>query len=59
VDASTRAAIELNDAPADPTVAATIIQSLFQRNLWGVRVTRWLAYLRAQTGSVVYMTVAY
>jgi HK97 family phage major capsid protein len=59
VDSSKSAAIELNDAPADPTVAATVITSLFQRNLWGVRVTRWLAYLRAQTGSVTYMTVAY
>jgi HK97 family phage major capsid protein len=58
-DSSKSAAIELNDAPADPTTAATILQSLFQRNLWGVRVTRWLAYLRAQTGAVAYMTVAY
>ena len=24
-----------------------------------VRVTRWLAYLRAQTGAVAYMTVTY
>src|SRR4029453_943623 len=59
VDTSTQAAIEMNDAPAEPTVAATIIQSSFQRNLWGVRVSRWLAYLRAQTGAVSFMTVPY
>jgi hypothetical protein len=59
VDTSDKAVIEMNDAPAEPTAASTILQSLFQRNLWGVRVTRWLAYLRAETGSVVYMTVAY
>ena len=33
--------------------------SLFQRNLFGVRVTRWLAYLRAQSGAVSYMVTAY
>jgi hypothetical protein len=49
----------MNDAPAEPTAASTVITSLFQRNLFGVRVTRWLAYLRAQTGSVVCMTTAY
>jgi hypothetical protein len=59
VDISTQAAIEMNDAPTNPPVAATVIESLWPRNLFGVRVTRWLAYLRAQTGSVVYMTVAY
>jgi HK97 family phage major capsid protein len=59
VDISKSALLEMNDAPAEPTAASTVMTSLFQRNLVGVRVTRWLAYLRAQTGSVVYMTVAY
>ena len=59
VDISTQAAIQMDSAPTDPPVAATVIESLWPRNLFGVRVTRWLAYLRAQTGSVVYMTVAY
>ena len=58
VDISTQAAIQLDDTPTDPPVAATVITSLYQRNLFGVRVTRWLAYLRTQTGSVVYMGVA-
>ena len=56
---STEAAIEMNSTPTDPPVAATVITSLYQRNLFGVRVTRWLAYLRAQSGAVSYMTVAY
>ena len=59
VDISTQAAIQLDSAPTDPPVAATVIESLFPRNLFGIRVTRWLAYLRAQTGAVTYMTVAY
>jgi HK97 family phage major capsid protein len=59
VDTSTEASIVFDDAPPDPDVAATVFRSLYQNNLWGLKVTRWIAYLRAQTGSVVYMTVAY
>ena len=59
IDISTQALLEMNDAPAEPTAASTIMTSLLQKNLFGVRVTRWIAYLRAQTGSVVFMTVAY
>jgi HK97 family phage major capsid protein len=59
VSISTQAAIQLDSAPTDPPVAATVIETLWPRNLWGVRVTRWLSYLRAQTGAVAYMTVTY
>jgi HK97 family phage major capsid protein len=59
VSISNEAAIEMDSAPTDPPVAATVITSLFQRNLFGVKVIRWLAYLRAQTGAVAYMTVSY
>lgn len=56
---SDKAALQMDSAPTDPAVAATVFVSLFQRNLWGVRVTRWLAYLRAQSGAVAWMTVTY
>jgi HK97 family phage major capsid protein len=59
VSTSTQALLEMVDTVTDPPVAATVYQNLFQRDLWGVRVTRWLAYLRAQTGAVAYMTVTY
>jgi HK97 family phage major capsid protein len=59
VSISNQAALQMDDAPTNPPVAATVIESLWPRNLFGVRVTRWLAYLRAQTGAVAYMTVAY
>jgi Phage capsid family len=59
VDVTEQALLQMSDAPTDPPVAATVFESLWQDNLWAVKVTRWLAYLRAQTGSVTYMTVAY
>ena len=59
IDTSGQALLQMDDAPASPETAATVFVSLYQRNLWAVRVIRWLAYLRAQSGSVAYMTVAY
>jgi HK97 family phage major capsid protein len=59
IASSEQASLQMDDAPTDPAVAATVFQSLWQANLWGLRVTRWIAYLRAQTGSVAYMTVSY
>jgi hypothetical protein len=59
VDTSEQALLQVNDAPTDPPVAGTVYQSLYQHNLWAVKVTRWISYLRAQTGSVTYMTVSY
>ena len=55
VDISTEAALQLDDTPTNPPVAATVIESLWPRNLFGVRVTRWLAYLRAQSRAVSYI----
>ena len=59
ISSSDQATLQMNDAPTDPAVAATVFESLWSKNLWAVRVTRWLAYLRAQSGAVSYMTVSY
>ena len=59
VSISENALLELDSAPTEPTAASTVMTSLYQKNLWAVRVIRWLAYLRAQTGAVAYMTVTY
>jgi HK97 family phage major capsid protein len=56
---SEQAAIQMDDAPASPPVAATVMTSLWQMNLWAIRAIRWVAWLRAQAGSVAWMTVAY
>jgi hypothetical protein len=59
ISTSDQAMLQMDDAPTNPETAATVFLSLHQRNLWAVKVIRWLAYLRAQSGAVTYMTVAY
>jgi len=56
---SDQALLQLDSAPVDPPVASTVYASLWQMNQWGIRAIRWIAYLRAQAGSVAFMTVAY
>jgi hypothetical protein len=60
LDVSRNALLELNDAPANPTVAGTIMQLMFQRNDVAIRAMRWLAWLNpTPTTTAAFMTVAY
>jgi HK97 family phage major capsid protein len=59
LDSSEEALLQLDTAPTDTTMPADVMTSLFQSNLWAVRCLRWVAWLRAQSGSVAYMTVSY
>ena len=59
IDTSEEALIQMDSAPTDPPVAATVFESLWQKHRWAVKCTRWLAYLRAQTGAVSYMLTTY
>ena len=59
VDTTDEPTIQMDTAATDPAVAATVFQSLWDDNLFAVRATRWVAWLRAQSGAVSYMTVAY
>jgi hypothetical protein len=56
---SDQALLQLDSAPVDPPVAATVYSPLWQMNLWAIKAIRWIAYLRAQANSVAWMTVAY
>jgi hypothetical protein len=56
---SEQAAISMSDTPMSPPDATVVMNSLWQLNLWAIRAIRWLAYQRAQAGSVAWMTVAY
>jgi hypothetical protein len=59
IDTTEQASLQMSDSPTDPATASTVFESLWPKNLWAVKITRWIAYQRAQTGSVAYMTVAY
>jgi hypothetical protein len=62
VDASVSnsALVQLETAPDNPTTAATVLLSLFQRNLTGIKMARMINWVRASTTAVRYISsVAY
>lgn len=59
VDISQEASLEMNTAPTSPVAAATVLVSLWQQNLIGVRAERFINWKRARTTAVVYTTAAY
>jgi HK97 family phage major capsid protein len=60
LDVSDQALLQLDDAPANPTVAGTVMTSVYQRNLVAIRALRWLAWLNpSPTTNAAFMTVAY
>ncbi|HXG88273.1 MAG TPA: phage major capsid protein [Vicinamibacterales bacterium] len=58
VDKSSAATLQMDSAPDDPTSASTVMISLYQRNLAGFRVTRYVNWKRAATDSVKYVSGA-
>jgi HK97 family phage major capsid protein len=59
VQRTRNAAVQMNTTPDSPPTSATVTTSLYQANLIGLKALRWLNWLRAVDGSVVYMSVAY
>jgi HK97 family phage major capsid protein len=59
IDVSDQALVQLDDAPANPTVAATVLESAFGKNHVYVRALRWVAWLRVDTAAAAFMTVTY
>jgi hypothetical protein len=57
MDGTRHAAVQSDDAPTTPLSLPMI--SAFQQDVFMTRCTRWLAWLRARDGSVVYMVVTY
>lgn len=52
IDMSREATLEMESTPADPVIATTVMQSLWQNNLVGLRAERFATWLRARAGSV-------
>jgi HK97 family phage major capsid protein len=50
------AALQMDSAPTSPPVAATVLISLWQENLVGVKATRYVSWHRARTSSAAYIS---
>lgn len=55
---SEHATVQLESAPTDPPVAATVFVSLWAQNLVGFKGVRWINYRRAATSSAKYVSGA-
>lgn len=58
IDASGEATIQMDTAPTDPTVAATVLISLWQRNLLGLRAERFVNWQKRRSAAVQYISGA-
>lgn len=58
VDVSTEASIQAESAPDSPSTASTVMISLWQRNLVGIRVERFITWKKARSGAAVYISGA-
>jgi hypothetical protein len=58
VDISVNASVQMDSQPTDPTVAATVLISLFQLNMVGLRIARFVSWKRVRTGAVYFISSA-
>lgn len=56
LDTSDAANLEMTSTPTDPPVAATVLISLFQQNLFAIRAIQFINWLPARTGAVATLT---
>lgn len=59
IDVSREASVQMDSAPTDPPVAATVLVSLWQANLVGLKAERWINWKRGRTASVKYVVATY
>jgi HK97 family phage major capsid protein/HK97 family phage prohead protease len=58
IDVSREASVQMDGAPDSPAVATTVLVSLWQNNLVGLRAERMITWKRARTAAVTYITTA-
>jgi len=58
IDASREASLQMDSAPASPADATTVMVSLWQHNLVGLRAERFINWKRANANAVKYLTAA-
>jgi HK97 family phage major capsid protein len=52
IDVSREASLQLNDAPDNPATASTVLVSLWQQNLVGIKAERFINWTKARSTSV-------
>lgn len=58
VDISTEASLQMESAPDSPATASTVMVSLWQNNLVGIRCERFINWTKARSTSVYYISGA-
>lgn len=56
IDTSREASLQMDSAPTNPPVAATVFISLWQMNLLGIRAERYVDWVKARPQSVQYLS---
>lgn len=58
LDVSREASLQMDSAPADPPTATTVMVSLWQMNMIGIRAERFINWGKRRSGAVQYITGA-
>ncbi len=58
LDASREASLQMDTAPTNPPVAATVFTSLWQMNMVGIRAERYVNWRKRRSGAVQYIDAA-
>jgi hypothetical protein len=53
IDASEQATLQMETTPDNPPTSTTVYQSLWQRNLYGLKAERWFAFKRLRDNAAV------
>ena len=52
IDVSREASVQMDDAPTNPPVAATVLQSFWQQNLIGIKAERFVTWVKGRSTAV-------
>lgn len=58
IDVSTEASIEMSTTPTDPVTSSTVLVSLWQQNLVGIRAERMINWVKRRNAAVQYISAA-
>jgi HK97 family phage major capsid protein len=59
IDVSQEASVQMDSAPDNPALATTVLTSLWQNNLVGLRAERFINWKKARAGCVQYTVATY